>query len=235
MMMMSMYCNNVYSRVDGRTSFVRYTIIIPQYQNLAIDFGAATAFAVLDVRVEERIQQKKQQKKVSQMMKDREQGLGLLKLDIQVSSNGETREASVKELQAGAKQHMIIVAGPKKACRDALVGANLMKMDFAMRNVLVVPFQTDKDPLDARPEKGFGDRPIYERQAYVARTTGDNDAWTEYIEEEMADAVKQNGESVRNEGIAVVVASNGKVIRRGVGTVPWRQMVEQLEEVANEK
>ena len=49
----------------------------------------------------------------------------------------------------------------------------------------------------------------------------------------MADAVKQSGENAKEEGIALVIAKNGKVIRRGVGTVPWRQMVEQLEQEVN--
>ena len=49
----------------------------------------------------------------------------------------------------------------------------------------------------------------------------------------MNDAVKQSGEQARKEGIAIVVANNGKVIRRGVGKVPWRQMVEQLQTEVN--
>jgi len=45
--------------------------------------------------------------------------------------------------------------------------------------------------------------------------------------------VKQGGEQARKEGIAIVTANNGKVIRRGVGKVPWRQMVEQLQAEVN--
>ena len=120
-----------------------------------------------------------------------------------------------------------------KACKDALVGANLLKMDFAMSNVLVVPYETDAGSAEtqSRPSGGFGEQPIYERQPYVARPTGED--WADYIKAEMDDAVKQSGENARSEGIAIVVASNGKVIRRGVGTVPWRQMVQQLEEEVN--
>ena len=51
----------------------------------------------------------------------------------------------------------------------------------------------------------------------------------------MKDAVIQGGESVRKDGIALVVANSGKVIRRGVGTVPWRQMVDELENEVNPK
>jgi hypothetical protein len=211
-----------------------------QYLNLAIDFGAVVLFALLakfdldkqaelDERVEERIEKKKEQKKLAKGMKDREKELGRLMLNVAVSADGATREASIGELQSGARQHVILVAGPKKACRDALVGANLLKMDFAMSNVLVVPYETDTSSLEAqsRPE-GFGDRPIYESQPYVARPAGDG--WKDYIKAEMDDAVAQNGEKAKEEGIAIVLANNGKVIRRGLGKVPWRQMVEQLEE-----
>lgn len=181
--------------------------------------------------VEERMGKKKEQKKILKGMRDRELELGNLRLAIQISPDGTTRDAAVQELQAGARQHIIIVAGPKKACRDALVGANLLKMDFAMNNVLVVPYEIVSSDIEkqTRPEgSGFADRPIYEKQAYVARATGEG--WEEYINAEINDAMELNGEKVRDEGIALVVASNGKVIRRGVGKVPWRQMVEQLDE-----
>lgn len=190
----------------------------------------------LNEKVGERIEKKKEQQKAKKGMKERELELGNLRLDIQVALDGSTRDASVRELQAGAKQHMIVVAGPKKACRDALVGANLLKMDFAMSNVLVVPYETTADAADrqSRPEaSGFGDRPIYERQAYVARPFGEG--WDDFIQAEMDNAVEQNGENAKEEGIAIVVASNGKVIRRGVGKVPWRQMVEQLDETVGGK
>jgi hypothetical protein len=211
--------------------------------NLGIDFGAVALFAVLfkydlaqgselETQVEEKSERKKEMKEVSKGMKEREKILSKLPLEITVSSDGQTRESTVGELQAGAKQHMIVVAGPRKACRDALVGANLLKMDFAMSNVLVVPYETEAEK-ESRPSGGFAERPLYETQAYIARPTGEG--WDDYIKAEMTDAVKQGGGGGKAniEGIAIVVANNGKVIRRGVGIVPWRQMVEQLEEEIN--
>lgn len=186
--------------------------------------------AELAENVEKKIERKMEQKKVVKSMREREKKLGDLLLEIQVSSDGKTKQAPVSNIQSGAKQHMIIVAGPKKACKDALIGANLLKMDFAMSNVLVVPYEmgVDRSELLSRPSGGFGDRPVYETQPYIARVVGDG--WEEYIQQEVEDAVKQSGENVKEEGIAIVIANNGKVIRRGVGKVPWRQMVEQLEE-----
>jgi hypothetical protein len=213
--------------------------------NLAIDFGAVAVFAFLakldfdksaelDVKVDEKIQKKKEQKKRAERIQQREKLLGTLELEIRVSASGDTRQATVQELQGNARQHVILVAGPKKACRDALVGANLLKMDFAMSNVLVVPYETDVDPTEAlsRPA-GFGERPLYETQPYVARPAGDPDAWREYVDAEMKDAVQQNGPQAKEEGIAIVVRNNGKVLRRGVGKVPWRQMVEELESTSS--
>jgi hypothetical protein len=189
--------------------------------------------AVLQDKVDEKIEKKKERKMAAAGMKEREATLAALPLQITISSEGATRMSTVAELQRGAKQHMIIVAGPRSACRDALVGANLLKMDFAMSNVLVVPYETgvDQAALQSRPTGGFGERPIYERQPYVAQASGAG--WEEYIRAEMKDAVEQNGDKAKEEGIAVVVANNGKVIQRGVGTVPWRQMVEKLEEAVN--
>lgn len=214
-------------------------------------FGALAKWDIdkgktLDDKVVDKIEATKQKKVQQKSLQQREQTLGTLKLDITVGPD-RTQRAAVRELQAGAKQHLIVVIGPRKACRDALIGANLLKMDFAMSNVLVVPYEIDADAVEeaTRPMgTGFGDaRPVYETQPYIARIpTGegdddeDNDGWADWCAAEMADAVAQNGDSTRTEGIAIVVANTGKVIRRGVGKVPWRQMVEQLEtEVSGKK
>jgi hypothetical protein len=208
-----------------------------QYQNLAIDFGAVAAFAFLfkydtdqgaelNESVQAKVERKKEQAQLVKGMRAREAQLKLLSLEIQVSVDGTTKEAIAGDLQLGAKQHMIIVAGPKKACRDALVGANLMKNDFSLSNVLVVPYDTGVGVSTAPAAEGFAERPSYETQPYVARPTGKG--WEDYIKAEMADAVTQSGVRAEKEGIAIVVSNTGQVIRRGVGTVPWRQMVDEL-------
>merc|ERR1719343_32984 len=209
--------------------------------NIGIDFGFVILMGIcakfdldkqseLQEKVDEKIARKKEMKAISKAIQGREAILKSLPLEITIGGDGATRTANVADLQKGAKQHMIIVAGPRKACKDALIGANLLKMDFAMSNVLVVPYETDSETTEqlSRPSGGFGDRPSYETQPYIARTTGED--WDDFIEQEIKDAVKQNGNSVKKDGIAIVVANNGSIIRRGVGTVPWRQMVEQLEE-----
>jgi hypothetical protein len=207
-----------------------------QYVNLGIDFGAAALFAILfkvdldkgqelNERVQERVEKKKEQSKRVKAMREREARVKELLLSIQVSADGTKQSAKVGELQLGANQHVILVAGPRKACRDALVGANLLKNDFALANVLVVPYDTGTTPTEEQAA-GFGERPAYETQPYVARPTGEG--WEAYIAAEMQDAVEQSGEKCREEGIAVVIDKSGKVIRRGVGKVPWREIVNEL-------
>ena len=212
-----------------------------EYLNLAIDFGAVAAFGVLtkldldkgdelNEKVEEKLEKSKENKVIRKAMKEREKELSNLELEIKVDTEGTTQTAQVQAIQTGGKQHMIIVAGGRKAIRNALLGANILKMEFSMRDVLVIPYELNKtkkkkikdgeDKLSNKAE-GFGDanasRPSWETQPYVAQTVGDG--WDSYIQAEMNDAIKQNGEKVIDDGIAIVVANTGEIIRRGVGQV----------------
>ena len=230
--------------------------------NLAVDFGAVTAFgllakfdidrgAELDVAVEERVRRKGELKKLARAMRERESVLGRLSVSVRVSADGETRVAPVAVVQESAGQHLILVAGPGRAVRDALRGAQLNKSNFAMTNVLVVPYETSGRTAGGGASAGRGtgggsdgggggggfgadSRPSYETQAYVAEPVGDG--WEEFVNAEIEAAVEQAGEGAREDGIALVVANDGRVLRRGVGKVPWRQMVDELEEaVTGEK
>ena len=223
-----------------------------EYINLAIDFGAVIIFAILtkididkgnelNQKVEEKIQRSKDNKVIRKGMKERELTLAKLGLEIRVSEdeNVPLQKATVEAVQSGGKQHLILVIGNKKAIRDALLGANILKMEFAMRDVLIVPYELnkkkDEDKLKPDAQKGFGgntSRPTWEVQPYVAQTSGEG--WEEYVQAELNDAIQQNGEKVKDEGIAIVVANTGEIIRRGVGQVPWRNMVEELEKAVKD-
>lgn len=222
-----------------------------EYLNLAIDFGAVAFFGVLakfdldkdaelSAKVEDKVRRTKEQKKLAGAMREREVALKSLNINVRISENGDTKMAPVGVMQDKAKQHIILVAGPNKAIKDALRGAQLNKVNFAMTNILVVPYETGIDAVEraSRPDgSGFGNdaRPSYETQPYVAEPIGGG--WDAFINDELATAMEQAGEErVREEGIALVIANDGKVIRRGVGKVPWRQMVDELEEaVTGEK
>ncbi len=226
-----------------------------EYLNLAIDFGAVIAFAIfakldldkgneLNAMVEEKIAKKKENKVIRKAMKEREMELSKLEVEIRVSDDGTTQRAKVEAVQTGGKQHMIVVVGPRSVIRDALLGANLLKMEFSIRDVIIVPYELSKDNTKKRPGlgqkkedeaklrpdgSGFGAdaRPTWETQPYVAQPVGEG--WDAYVQAELNDAVAQNGEKVKEDGIAIVVANSGEIIRRGVGKVPWRNMVDELE------
>ncbi|KAL7527696.1 hypothetical protein ACHAXR_003964 [Thalassiosira sp. AJA248-18] len=220
-----------------------------EYLNMAIDFGAVAVFGILakfdldgnaklTAAVEEKVERTKAQKKVRASMREREEQFRELNINVRVTEDGGMKMAPVGVMQENAKQHVILVAGPGRAIRDALRGAQLNKVNFAMTNILVVPYETGIDATEraAKPDGGgFGDaRPSYETQPYVAEPVGDG--WEEFIAAEMDTAADQAGEKVQDEGIALVIANDGKVLRRGVGKVPWRQMVDELEEaVTGEK
>lgn len=223
-----------------------------EYLNIAIDFGAVIVFFLLarwDLQkadeLNERVQTKLNQKKNNQIirakMKQREEQLSLLNLEIQVGQD-QYQTATVEAVQTGGKQHVIIVAGNRKAVRDALLGANLLKMEFAIRDVLIVPYEIGANAADKliKPDGSSGfasnasksQKPTWETQTYVAQPVGNG--WDEYIKAEVDDAIAQNGEKIKEEGIAIVVANTGQIIRRGVGKVPWRNMVEELEKTVKE-
>ena len=205
------------------------------YKNLAIDFGAAAISAVffkldsdkgqeLTENVEAKMQRKKEMKEISKIMKSRQKDIQDLKVSLRVSADGETREAPIGVLQSGAKQHTVIIIGPKSYTRDSLFSAQLVKRDvFARSNVLIVPYSTGSDPT--KPSGGFGDR-AEEKESYVAQPVGDE--WESYVAAELKDAVAQGGEKLKEEGIVIVVRNDGEVIRRGVGMVPWKQIVNEL-------
>lgn len=112
-----------------------------EYLNLAIDFGAVALFGVLakfdldkgeELKqiVDEKVENKKKQKKIVKGMREREERLAKLELDVRVTDDGETKRASVGVMQEKAKQHIILVAGPGRVVRDALRGAQLNKVSF---------------------------------------------------------------------------------------------------------
>jgi len=212
------------------------------YKNLGIDFSAAAISAVLfkldsdkgselEGNVEAKIQRKKEMKEISKIMKSRERDIQDLEVSIRVSAGGESREAPLGTLQSGAKQHAVILIGPQSYTRDSLFGAQLVKRDvFARSNVLIVPYALNIDRT--KPAGGFGER-AEEKEAYIAQPVGDE--WESYVAAEVKDAVAQGGEKLKEEGIVIVVNNEGEVIRRGVGLVPWKQIVNELNGVTEEK
>jgi len=214
------------------------------YKNIAIDLGAVSICAVLfkldldkglelEGNVEKKIERKKEIKKISAAMKNREKDIQKLNVSIRVSADGETREAPIGVLQSGAKQHTVILIGPQSYTRDSLFSAQLVKRDvFARSNVLIVPYSLNSDRTKPVSGGGFGER-TEEKESYVAQPVGEE--WFSYIQAEVDDAIAQGGEKMKEEGIVVVVRNDGEVIRRGVGMVPWKMTVNELNGVTDEE
>jgi len=235
-----------------------------EYLNLGIDFGAVAAFALffkldfdagsqLVEKVETRLQRKDDDEVSRKAMKEREQTVANLEINFRTSdvdenddstdNNDKMQRAPVRAVQVGGKQHVIIVAGGRKAVRDALLGASLMGSEFAIRDVLIVPYELGgKGWYAASPSMssssgsggggdGFGKkkRPKWETRPYVAEPVGDG--WVSYIKAEMDDAIRQNNNDrdINSEGIVIVVSNTGEIVRRGLGKVPWRDTIEELE------
>ena len=226
-----------------------------QALNLGIDFGAVFAFVLffkldfdagsqLVEKVETRLQRKDDEVVSRKAMKGREQTVTKLEINFRTSdvdenddsadNNDKMQRAPVRAVQVGGKQHVIIVAGGRKAVRDALLGSSLMGSEFAIRDVLIVPYELGGKGWDAASPSmssssgdggggdGFGKkkRPKWETRPYVAEPVGDG--WISYIKAEMDDAICQNNDrDISSEGIAIVVSNTGEIVKRGLGKVSF--------------
>ena len=55
-----------------------------------------------------------------------------------------------------------------------------------------------------------------------------------YLEKEVAKAESQGNKQVEKEGLVIALRRNGKVIRRGVGLPPWKQLIDEVEGISRE-
>jgi hypothetical protein len=163
-------------------------------------------------------------------MADKEQDLRRLLVDVPVGVGGtETRRASVAELQDGARQNVVIVAGPKTILRDALVKAMIVGDKFAKQNILVVPYSLEPET----DTKGFGKR-AWEEKGYVAKPSegaSERAAWSAYVDGELAAAAAQARQPLAEleaQGIVIVASRDGKIVRRGLGVPAWEMVVADL-------
>ena len=150
-------------------------------KNLAIDVGGVIFAAILwkfenDNAVRKinvfREKQRIMDKKLSQSeLKEREQELSLLPVEIQISEREEnvTRVVSLSDLQLKGSQNVVILAGKADFVRDAVISARLEGPDaFSMKNVIVIPFSMDAEEPRDRP-KGFGKQPELIEAPYIAK------------------------------------------------------------------
>jgi len=56
-----------------------------------------------------------------------------------------------------------------------------------------------------------------------------------YLEREITKAELQGNKQVVKEGLVIALKRNGKVLRRGIGLPPWKQLIDELEGVTKDK
>jgi hypothetical protein len=59
--------------------------------------------------------------------------------------------------------------------------------------------------------------------------------WVDYVRQEISQAEQQGNKQASKDGIIIAVKKSGKVIRRGVGLPPWKQIVDELDLSMKEK
>lgn len=75
--------------------------------------------------------------------------------------------------------------------------------------------------------KGFGGKPPYLEQAFVAEPE-DVEQWKYLMDEEVAFAERQGVKNARKQGVCLVVNRSGQILRRGLGRPKWELIVGDL-------
>eukprot|EP01036_Dinobryon_divergens_P026271 gene26271-34896_t len=215
-------------------------------KNIAIDTGGVLlAIALWKVENDNAMKklnfyknkQRVMDKKLSKTeMKERENELSLLPVEIQVSEveANVTRVVSLGELISKASQNVVIVAGPTNFIRDAIISARLESPEsFASNNIIVVPFTiVDEvaESLEQRKAKGFGavKQPDLIEAPYIAKPK-QADVWQKILANEISLASQQAAKDVSSQGIVLsLAAKSGQVRTRGIGLPPWKKIIEEF-------
>ena len=219
--------------------------------NVLIDFGAVLTFAIaayFDVKkgnelvdqVDEKIERKKNAKKQMAASNERwTKEFRALEVQLKLGQEGGERNVFVKDLLDSAKQNLVVIAGKKTFIKEALLSARLARGSpacFQEKNVLILPVTLDSSmppSSSSSTASGFSAAPTIPATntspLYVAEPLGDE--WKSLIESETKDAETQGGQGslIRESGMVIVVGSDGKVKRRGVGDPKWNIVFEDIE------
>lgn len=212
--------------------------------NTAIDFGAATIFGVaayfdtkrgaeLNDAVEAKIERKKASKEQMKASDERwTKEFRALQVVLNVGV-GDDKETFVRDLQDGAAQNLVVLAGNKAFIKDALLAAKLAQPgSFRRKDILLIPVSTAPAAAAAASDKGFASAldsaPAPTSPPYVAQPSGEG--WRDLVEREMQDAEGQGGEGklVRDKGMVIVIDKKGEVQRRGVGAPSWSMVFDDI-------
>ena len=170
---------------------------------------------------------------------EREEELARMPVQVQISEQDEnvTRIVPLGNLQAKGKQHVVIVAGSRPFVRDAVISAKIEGVElFNTKETFVIPVVLDdvvqlEEGRDA-VAKGFGaPKETLMSAPYIGKPTQIN-VWQAYLKKEIDLAVKQGEADIVNKGLVLAVKRNGKVVRRGVGIPPWKELVDEMQDKA---
>jgi len=163
----------------------------------------------------------------------------LRELRLSVLVNGEDgeplrRSAPIGILQSLGQQHLALFAGvQEQALRDVLLSMRLSAKDFAERNILVAPVLISMEEgslVDLSPQLM---KSKLLSQVGLALPSPDDDedrsSWGQLFVEEFVEAQEQGvWEQAQDQGLAVLVNKNGKIVRRGVGRPDWQIIFNEL-------
>jgi hypothetical protein len=99
--------------------------------------------------------------------------------------------------------------------------------------VYVVPFVLNDEQIadaEAASSKGFAGGANKESilaAPYIGRPAQPS-VWQRYLSSEIKAAEQQGAKNIVKEGLVLAVDKTGKVIRRGLGQPPWKQLVEEV-------
>jgi hypothetical protein len=129
---------------------------------------------------------------------------------------------------------VIIIAGPSSFVKDSIVDAQTVGQEiFIDNNVYVVPMVLNGLQLseqETAASKGFSVKETIlsvVSMPFVGLPT-QLSVWERFIGSEIKSAELQGSKNVAKQGLVFAVDKTGKIIRRGLGSPPWKQLVEEL-------
>lgn len=166
---------------------------------------------------------------------EREAFLSKLPVEIIFSMSNEnvTRVVSLGDLQAKGQQNAIIVAGTQTFVKDAVLSARVEGSNlFTAKETVVIPVVYGEDQAESEPSRGFGAKDSLANVPYFGKPTQLN-VWQAYLRQEIDLAEKQGAKDVAAQGIVLAVSRGGKVVRRGLGMPPWKDICEEFSKKTN--
>jgi hypothetical protein len=165
---------------------------------------------------------------------ERQQRISLLPVEVQVSDSDEeaTRIVKFADLQSKGQQNIIIFAGDYEIVKDAVISARVEGSEvFNMKDTFLLPLVLGETQLDEEGTRGFGSKKLLMEAPYIAKPA-QKAVWLNTLQQEIDLAKLQGAEDIEKQGLVLAVSRSGKIVRRGIGLPPWKQVVDEMDEGA---